>query len=136
MTTRGSPPEAGHVSSARPAPAPDPGGDLGDLSQLTDRDRDDQLVSLIIGEGQATAVDTEERDGGRGRSLTEALQSLHVARQLLIENLVEQLGAAVGLDVLPDRLPSDLLHRAGLKFRAAAQRVRLVVGKSKSHRHW
>jgi hypothetical protein len=69
------------------------------------------------------------------RSLAEPLQGLGVAGQFLVEDLVEQFGAAVVLHVLADRLPGHFLHGPLLQFCAPPQRVGFIVGKPQSHRH-
>jgi len=51
---------------------------------------------------------TRPHTTGSDRSLTESLQRFGVARQLLIEHLVEQFSSAVVLHVLTDR---PALHR-------------------------
>jgi hypothetical protein len=49
------------------------------------------------------------------------LQRLCVAGQFLVQNPVEQFGAAVAFYVFPDRLPNDILHGPLLKLSAPAQ---------------
>src|SRR5258706_368940 len=70
-----------------------------------------------------------------GRSPGETLESLGVARQLLVEDAVEEVGPAMALDVLADRLPGDLLHGPALEVGPTAQRVGLVLGQPQRHRH-
>jgi hypothetical protein len=146
------------------------GRDGVDVVELPGGDADDQVVGLVVGQGQAAAVKAAEGDdrgervplvavdervvagdgvsrlpgfappraaarAASGRSLTEPLQRLGETRQLLIQHLVEQFGAAVVLHVLADRLPGHFLHGPLLKLRAPAKRLGLVVRKPQGHRH-
>src|SRR6185437_7715059 len=60
-----------------------------------------------------------------GRSLAEPLQRLGISGQLFIQHPIEQLGSAMGLDILPDRLAGHLLHWPALMLGSPAQRTGL-----------
>lgn len=54
-------------------------GDVGDFAEFAGRDRDDQVVGLVVGQGQPAAVQPQEGDQGAEREALVAIDQRVVA---------------------------------------------------------